>query len=415
MAYTSIPANPAYKARWDGWANTLADNVRELIVDVPAMKTAATALTTRVSQAETQINGVAASLSGATSTANLALTTAQNAATSAGTAQTAATAAQTAAQTAATDAQTAAGQVSGLSTTVTGNTSAITALQSGKADKTALATVATTGRYADLIGAPSGGSTGVVTTDGLPSGAVLFTRSTTTRPTARTDIMVRWYTAAQPSTAAGWIEGLDEWVPTTAPAPPATQVTDFSTGTAWPSPWTIARTPSGGGATIASGRGRLTTGAAGNYDGADSVAARYGGQVADSDVTFLFRLVSQYPYPRVVFRSPQADLDAASGVVVLIEKTRMYAQTVASYTGTTVGNVDKTHTVGTDYRCRIRLVGTTIQARSWPAANAEPTSWEITATVPAGTGHQGLVVGPGAPAAAQVVDFDDITYATNPS
>lgn len=65
MAYTSIPANPAYKARWDAWANTLADNVRELITDVPAMKTAATALTTRVSQAETRIDGVAASISGA--------------------------------------------------------------------------------------------------------------------------------------------------------------------------------------------------------------------------------------------------------------------------------------------------------------------------------------------------------------
>lgn len=413
MPYSTIPPNPAFRARWDAWANTLADNVRELITDVPAMKTAATALTTRVSQAETQINGVAASLSGATSTANLALTTAQNAATSAGTAQTAATAAQTAAQASATDAQTAAGQVSGLSTTVTGNTSAITALQSGKADKTALATVATTGRYADLIGAPSGGSTGVVTTEGLPSGTVLSTTSTTTRPTNRTDVRVRFYTATPPLTA--WIEGVDEWVPTLAAAPPATQVTDFSTGTAWPSPWTIARTPSGGGATIASGRGRLTTGAAGNYAGADSVAARYGGQVADSDVTFLFRLVSQYPYPRVVFRSPQSDLDAASGVVVLIEKTRLYVQTVSAYTGSTVGNVDKTHTVGTDYRCRIRLVGTTVQARTWPAANAEPTSWEITATVPTGTGHQGLTVGSGAPAAAQIVDFDDITYATNPA
>ena len=412
MAYTSIPANPAYKARWDGWANTLADNVRELITDVPAMKTAATALTTRVSQAETRLDGVSASLSSTTTSANLALTTAQNAATSAGTAQTAATAAQTAAQAAATDAQTAAGQVSGLSSTVSGHTTSITALQTGKADKTALATVATTGRYADLVGAPT---SGVVTTDGLPAGAVLFTRSTTTRPTARTDIMVRWYTAAQPSPAAGWIEGLDEWVPTIAAAPPATQVTDFSTGTVWPSPWTIARAPASGGGTIVAGRGRLTTGAAGNYAGTDTVAARYGGQVADSDVSFLFRLVSQYPYPRVVFRSPQSDLDAASGVVVLIEKTRLYVQTVSAYTGSTVGNVDKTHTVGTDYRCRVRLVGTTVQARTWPAANAEPTSWEITATVPTGTGHQGLTVGSGAAAASQSVDFDDITYATNPT
>ena len=412
MGYTSIPANPPYKARWDGWANILADNVRELVTDVPAMKTAATALTTRVSQAETRIDGVAASLSSTTTSANLALTTAQNAATSAGAAQTAATAAQTAATTAAADAQTAAGQVTGLSTTVTGHTTSITALQSGKADKTSLATVATTGRYADLIGAPSGGSTGVVTTEGLPSGTVLSTTSTTARPTARSDVRVRFYTATPP--LGVWIEGVDEWVPTVAAAPAATQVTDFSTGTVWPSPWTIARVPSGGGGSIVSGRGRLTTGAAGNYAGTDTVAARYGGQVSDSYVSFMFRLVSQYPYPRVVFRSPQSDLDAASGVVVLIEKTRLYVQTVSAYTGSTVGNVDKTHTVGTDYRCRVRLVGTTVQARTWPAANAEPTSWEITATVPTGTGHQGLTVGSGGPAVSQVVDFDDITYATNP-
>ena len=223
--------------------------------------------------------------------------------------------------------------------------------------------------------------------------------------------MVRWYTAAQPSAAAGWIEGLDEWVPTTASA----QVTDFSSGTVWPSPWTIARVPSGGGATIVSGRGRLTTGAAGSYAGTDTVAARYGGQVSDSDVSFLFQLVTSAPYPRVVFRSPQADLDAASGVVVLIEKTRMHVQTVSAYTGTTVGNVDKTHTVGTDYRCRVRLVGATVQARTWPAGSAEPTVWEVTATVPTGTGHQGLTVGSGGPAVSQIVDFDDITYAINPT
>ena len=198
MAYTSIPANPAYKARWDGWANILADNVRELITDVPAMKTAATALTTRVSQAETRIDGVAASLSSTTSSANLALTTAQSAATSAGAAQTAATAAQTAATTAAADAQTAAGQVTGLSSTVSGHTASITALQSGKADKSALSTVATTGRYADLIGAP-------------PVTNVLSTSSTTTRPTSDPAVRVIWYTPTPP--VAAMLAG-DVWEPT---------------------------------------------------------------------------------------------------------------------------------------------------------------------------------------------------------
>ena len=77
MAYSTIPPNPAFRARWDAWANTLADNVRELVTDVPAMKTQVTQATTRVSQAETAITAMQNSSASTASTAGTALSTAQ--------------------------------------------------------------------------------------------------------------------------------------------------------------------------------------------------------------------------------------------------------------------------------------------------------------------------------------------------
>ena len=155
MAYTSIPANPAYRARWDGWMNGVADNVRELIADVPTLKTQVTQATTRVSQAETAITALQNSSASTASNASTALSTAQTAATSAASASTAAQTAQSAASQAASDAAASASQVSGLSTTVGAHTTQIATLTSGKADMAALATVAFTGKWADLIGAPT--------------------------------------------------------------------------------------------------------------------------------------------------------------------------------------------------------------------------------------------------------------------
>ena len=84
MAYpASIPTKPAYKQRWDGWADSIDAAVRELIVDVPPMKTQVTQAATRVSQAETAITALQNSSASTASTAGTALSTAQAAATSA--------------------------------------------------------------------------------------------------------------------------------------------------------------------------------------------------------------------------------------------------------------------------------------------------------------------------------------------
>ena len=97
MAYPVIPAKPAYRQRWDGWADQVDAAMRELVVDVPANKTAVTAATTRVSQAETAVTALQGQQALTASNASTALSTAQTAAASAASAQTAAQTAQGAA------------------------------------------------------------------------------------------------------------------------------------------------------------------------------------------------------------------------------------------------------------------------------------------------------------------------------
>lgn len=412
MAY-SLPAKPTFNAvtpqRWDGWGDAIDSTMRGLIVDVPGLRTDLTAVTTRVSQVEMKASNAVSDV--ATTQAQLVTLSSQvdSAVTNASTAAAASSTAQAAASQAAANAQTAAGQVAGLSTTVTTAASDIAALKTGKADKSTLSTVATTGKYSDLIGAPNAST---FTPDTLPAGSIISTTSTTTRPTSRTDIRVRWFTPTPPLSV--WFAGLDEWVPVLA-ADVTTAVTDFQGGV-WPSNWTI-RPPvtAGGGASVVAGRGRLATGASGNYNGDDSVAARYGGPAADIDVSFLFQLVTDSPFLRYVLRCGDASLDAASSLTVLIEKGRVYAQAVSNWAGTTVGNADKVHNTGGDYRCRIKAVGTTLRVRTWPASSAEPGTWDVTANVAAATGWQGFAVGSGVAAVSQIVDVDDVTYALNPA
>ena len=67
---------------------------------------------------------------------------------------------------------------------------------SGKATLSGLASVATSGNYADLIG--------------TPAGSVMSTTSMSVRPTARTDIRVHWHTPEPPT--AVMVTG-DTWIP----------------------------------------------------------------------------------------------------------------------------------------------------------------------------------------------------------
>lgn len=357
MAYVNLPPNPAYKARWDTWAGALADNVRELITDVPGVKTQVTAATTRVSQAETAIAALQGSVGTAASNAAAALSTAQTAAASASQAQLAAATAGDSAAAAAGSAAASAQQVSGLGATVDGHTTQLAALSSGKAATSSLSTVAFTGRYADLIGAPAstggGGSSGAAATS--------FT------------------------------------------------FTGVANGSAWPSPWTVGQAPPGGSVTVQSERGQLVTGTnAGNYSSAAGTSVRWADQAADVEVVFTFRRVSNV-HMRFVLRTGSASLNPADGVVVGLEGAKLAVSSVASYTYTEVAAAAKAWNTGVDYRVRVKAAGTTVQARSWLATDTEPAAWDVTATVTRTTaGHFGFWAGTDAAAASQTAQVDDI-------
>ena len=358
MAYpASIPTKPSYKQRWDGWADSIDAAVRELIVDVPPMKTQVTQATTRVSQAETAITGLQSQQATTSSTASTALSTAQSAATSAGAAQQLAQTAQAAASQAATDAATSASSVSGLSTTVGTHTTQIASLTSGKADNAALAAVAFTGRWADLIGAPTS------------SGGAAATLASTT-------------------------------------------FTGTADGASWPTPWTVGRAPTGGSVTVQSERGQLATGTTtGNYSSVDGASARYTTQIADFDLVFTFRRVGDV-HVRVVARCDAGSLDPQDGIVVGVDNTALTIATVAGYTYTQHATAPKTWTEGVDFRVRVRAVGGTIQARSWDPAAAEPSTWDVTATTTRlAAGWLGFWAGTGASTASVVALIDDITLA----
>ena len=77
-------------------------------------------------------------------------------------------------------------------------TTQIASLTSGKADKTSLATVALTGKWVDLVGAP-------------PVATVVMTASSAARPTSDPSVRVIFYTPTPP--VAVMLAG-DVWEPT---------------------------------------------------------------------------------------------------------------------------------------------------------------------------------------------------------
>ena len=199
------------------------------------------------------------------------------------------------------------------------------------------------------------------------------------------------------------------------PAASSTATTTFTLpdGAAWPTPWVVERVPAGGGATIVSGMGRLTSGATGGSSNADYAAVRYGADVVDSDVLLTWRPITANPVLAYVARSDAASLAPTTGFLVEVTVSTLR---IVEYTGGTpavVASAPITAATGTDYRLRVAVADQTVQARVWPAADPEPVDWAVTAEITAGSGYQGLTVTSGAGAGAQTVAVDDITITSN--
>lgn len=200
----------------------------------------------------------------------------------------------------------------------------------------------------------------------------------------------------------------------------ANTVTDVTTtfsladGASWPAPWVTERVPAGGGASVASGRGVVTTGSLGNSAFEDQAAIRYGsGQQTNTNVLLTFRHQSDAARPRFVLRSDVANLSANTAVRVGYDRTSLTISDIVAGTATVIATATKTLTVGADYRLRIDATGPVVKARVWPLADPEPSGWDVTADTVAKTtaGYLGLVVAgtTATPSAAQVVQYDDIT------
>lgn len=199
------------------------------------------------------------------------------------------------------------------------------------------------------------------------------------------------------------------------PAASSTATTTFTQadGSAWPTPWVVERVPAGGGATVTTGMGRLTSGSTGGSANTDAVAVRYGTDVVDSDVLLTWRPVTADPVAAYVARSDSATLAPTTGVVVEVTRTALRLVEYSAGTPAVLATAALTTTVGTDYRLRIALSGQTAQARVWPAADAEPTEWGVSSPIAPTNGYQGLTTSSGSAAGAQTVAFDDITITSN--
>jgi hypothetical protein len=198
-----------------------------------------------------------------------------------------------------------------------------------------------------------------------------------------------------------------------------TLASDTWTGTdadPWGATWTTGSTPAGGSALIQGNAGRLTTGSAGGYAGADRVARRVD-ITAPVDACVLFRF--RWPdgdecFPRFYVRSTNTALDTQGGYYVSLNRPsgNWSIGKSSAYTSTTLGTtVTYTFTSGAWYWVRFGVVGDAVKARVWADGASEPTTWdrEVTDTTHtvAGSGC-GFTVGGGA-LGQREFDVDDLT------
>ena len=107
-----------------------------------------------------------------------------------------------------------------------------------------------------------------------------------------------------------------------------------------------------------------------------------------------------------------ANLDPRTGVSVGWSASSMNVTEISSGTYNVVKTVARAFTKGVDYQLRVSLQGSKLNVRSWPAAQVEPQTWDITTTTAATNGYLGLCVGSGSAAGSQTVAFDDVAVTT---
>lgn len=179
--------------------------------------------------------------------------------------------------------------------------------------------------------------------------------------------------------------------------------TDFTgtNGAAWPSPWIKGN----GTLTIQSNRGQQVTPAVQWND-----ANAYAGQsLGDGRVTATIR----FPAATGATQRVNARFNTATGNGYGFYLTPEWAQVqvvkITAWSETVLQQVDGvTLTANTDYRVAFDLTGSTIKAKWWPAASAEPATWNVTVTDTTYTSGDVRLVTVATAAAAATGLWDDV-------
>lgn len=180
-------------------------------------------------------------------------------------------------------------------------------------------------------------------------------------------------------------------------------------GSPWPAPWSATFT-SGGVVDVQDGAGRLRTGAAGGY--ADRTRVEYVGTPNNLEILFTMWVTAGDRTPHLVLRNAGLTLaDDANRVEAKYENDGVaITETKTGATSPPLAPKIVIAPYAAPTKTRVRLAGSNLKLKVWPAANPEPASWQADVTITVGgTGSLGwFVVGSGA-AASQSVFIDNIT------
>jgi hypothetical protein len=186
-------------------------------------------------------------------------------------------------------------------------------------------------------------------------------------------------------------------------------------GASWPTGWTLRS----GTATIQANAGRLAA-ATGAYSNSRIDHTGMAASV-DHEVTFTMvgtvAGVEQYVY--AIISSDNAtttgNWEPTNSVVLSLEydavaaNSTLFLKDSVAGTVTDVASVTKSLTGTTKYAVRFQHIGSTARARVWVSGQAEPGTWDITATIAAKTaGRVGFLTANGAATTIRTFDFDDV-------
>lgn len=152
--------------------------------------------------------------------------------------------------------------------------------------------------------------------------------------------------------------------------------------------WTAGQRTTGATASILGGAARVNPGSLTGGAGRSTLRPVVPDK-ADVDVVLSFKIANLDTHPVFILRATTSDAGAPQNGYALrpnhdaslgTRLGRVVAGSTSSGSGSVLGWIGGALTAGTWYRVRFQTIGSTVRARLWPAASAEPSSWGVTAT-----------------------------------